>query len=175
MQHLARIAAEHVPSWEVIEYGKAEKPDVPSGTARELAELLGTVRRPTPPVADAGLIGPPEARGALFGGARVHSLRLPGNPIAVEVHFGLPGERLVLRHDRSPTRASSCTARCSRRGTSRSTGPRARARRAPVQLTRARRAAISAATTSEAAMPSDHAVSAPSRVAPSQSTAQKAA
>jgi 4-hydroxy-tetrahydrodipicolinate reductase len=99
MQHLARIAAEHVPSWEVVEYGKAEKPDVPSGTARELAELLGAVRRPTPPVADAGLIGPPEARGALFGGARVHSLRLPGNPIAVEVHFGLPGERLVLRHD----------------------------------------------------------------------------
>ena len=54
LQHLARIAAQHLPQWEVIEYGKAEKPDVPSGTARELAELLGTVRGrrhppPTPP------------------------------------------------------------------------------------------------------------------------------
>jgi 4-hydroxy-tetrahydrodipicolinate reductase len=99
MQYLARIAARHIPQWEVIEYGRAEKPDVPSGTARELAEVLGTVRRPEPPAADGGLIGPPEARGALFGGARVHSLRLPGNGVAVEVHFGLPGERLVLRHD----------------------------------------------------------------------------
>jgi 4-hydroxy-tetrahydrodipicolinate reductase len=99
MQHLARIAAQHIPQWEVIEYGKAEKPDVPSGTARELAEVLGTVRTPAPAAADAGLIGPPEARGALFGGARVHSLRLPGNGVAVEVLFGLPGERLVLRHD----------------------------------------------------------------------------
>ena len=37
--------------------------------------------------------------GAEFGGARVHSLRLPGYASAVEVHFGLPGERLVMRHD----------------------------------------------------------------------------
>ena len=99
MQHLARIAARHVPQWEVIEYGKAEKPDVPSGTARELAELLSRERRPARAPADELLIGPPEARGAEIGGARVHSIRLPGSSPCVEVVFGLPGERLLIRHD----------------------------------------------------------------------------
>ena len=32
--------------WEVIDYASATKPDVPSGTARELAERLGEVRAP---------------------------------------------------------------------------------------------------------------------------------
>ena len=99
LQHLAKIAAVHVPHWEVVEYNKASKPDVPSGTARELAELLGRVRPPQVELADDELIGPLEARGAEFGGARVHSIRLPGYASAVEVHFGLPGERLVMRHD----------------------------------------------------------------------------
>lgn len=99
MQHLARIAAAHVPHWEVVEYGKAEKPDVPSGTARELAEVLGTVRTPVVALGDEDLIGPVAARGATFGGARVHSLRLPGCGVAVEAIFGLPGERLIIRHD----------------------------------------------------------------------------
>src|SRR6185312_12288504 len=85
LQHLARIAARHVPQWEVIEYGKADKPDVPSGTARELSE--------------GELIGPWEARGAEVGGARVHSVRLPGSSPCVEVLFGMPGERLIIRHD----------------------------------------------------------------------------
>lgn len=99
MQHLARIAARHVPQWEVIEYGKAEKPDVPSGTARELAELLSRERWPERAPADDELIGPPEARGAEIGGARVHSIRLPGSSPCIEVVFGLPGERLLIRHD----------------------------------------------------------------------------
>lgn len=99
MQHLARIAARHVPQWEVIEYGKADKPDVPSGTARELAELLSREATPLRPLPDAQLIGPTEARGADIGGARVHSVRLPGSSPCVEVLFGLPGERLIIRHD----------------------------------------------------------------------------
>ena len=99
LQHLARIAARHVPHWEVVEYNKASKPDVPSGTARELAELLGRERPPEIELADDELIGPLEARGAEFAGTRVHSIRLPGYASAVEVHFGLPGERLVMRHD----------------------------------------------------------------------------
>ncbi|MCK6454167.1 MAG: 4-hydroxy-tetrahydrodipicolinate reductase [Alphaproteobacteria bacterium] len=99
MQHLAKIAAHHVPHWEVVEYAKAEKPDVPSGTARELAEMLGKLRRPHIHLADDQLIGPRAARGAEFGGARVHSIRLPGCGNAVEVIFGLKGERLILRHD----------------------------------------------------------------------------
>jgi 4-hydroxy-tetrahydrodipicolinate reductase len=99
LQHLARIAARHVPQWEVIDYGKADKPDVPSGTARELAEMLAREAAPDVPLAEDELIGPPEARGAQVGGARVHSVRLPGSSPAVEVLFGMPGERLIIRHD----------------------------------------------------------------------------
>src|SRR5207244_5022508 len=40
-KHFALLAAEHLPSREVIDYAHAEKPDAPSGTARELAEALG--------------------------------------------------------------------------------------------------------------------------------------
>ena len=83
----------------MIEYGKAEKPDVPSGTARELAEMLAREAQPVRPPADDALIGPPEARGADIAGARVHSVRLPGSSPCVEVLFGLPGERLIIRHD----------------------------------------------------------------------------
>jgi 4-hydroxy-tetrahydrodipicolinate reductase len=99
MQHLAKIAARHLPHWEVIEYAKADKSDVPSGTARELAEMLGRVQRPHIALGDDELIGPVEARGAEFGGGRVHSIRLPGCSPWVEVVFGMPGERLFIRHD----------------------------------------------------------------------------
>ncbi len=122
LQHFARFAAQHVPHWEVVEYNKATKPDVPSGTARELAELIGRVRHPEVALGDDELLGPVEARGAEFGGARVHSLRLPGYASAVEVHFGLPGERLVMRHDadadgrdlrpRLPARRAADPGRC---------------------------------------------------------------
>jgi 4-hydroxy-tetrahydrodipicolinate reductase len=98
MQHLGRIAARHVARFEVIEQGAAGKPDAPSGTARELAELLARERGPLP---DDGpeLIGPPEARGAAIAGVPVHSLRLPGTSPTVEVVFGAPGERLTIRHE----------------------------------------------------------------------------
>jgi 4-hydroxy-tetrahydrodipicolinate reductase len=99
MQHLAKIAARHVPHWEVIDYAKAEKPDVPSGTARELAEELGRVQTPRIALRDDQLFGPVAARGASFGGARVHSVRLPGNPNIVQAIFGLPGERLTITHE----------------------------------------------------------------------------
>lgn len=38
----------------------------------------------------------------MFGGARVHSVRLPGCSPWTEIIFGLDGERLVLRHDQQP-------------------------------------------------------------------------
>ena len=44
-------------------------------------------------------LGSPEARGASLGGTRAHSVRLPGFVSSVEVLFGLPGERLSIRHD----------------------------------------------------------------------------
>jgi 4-hydroxy-tetrahydrodipicolinate reductase len=99
LQHLARIAARYVTSFEVIEHGAATKPDVPSGTARELAEVLSRERESPPPGAPVMLIGPVEARGAAVGGVPVHAVRLPGSSPSVEVVFGAPGERLIIRHD----------------------------------------------------------------------------
>jgi 4-hydroxy-tetrahydrodipicolinate reductase len=98
LQHLGRIAARHVARFEVIEQGPAEKPDVPSGTARELAEVLARERGALTGAA-VELIGPVEARGAQIAGVPVHSLRLPGTSPAIEVVFGAPGERLTIRHE----------------------------------------------------------------------------
>ena len=97
--HAATLAARHVGHWEVIDYGSAGKPDVPSGTARELAERLGEVHPPEPADHDADLIGPPEARGADVAGTRVHSLRLPGYALSTDVILATAGERLVIRHE----------------------------------------------------------------------------
>jgi len=104
-QAAALLAARHLPRWEVIDYASADKPDVPSGTARELAERLGDVRRPEHghPIED--LHGPHEARGATVAGAQVHSVRLPSFVVSTEVVFGLPDERLSIRHDAGGTPA----------------------------------------------------------------------
>jgi 4-hydroxy-tetrahydrodipicolinate reductase len=102
-QAAALLAARHLPSWEVIDYASATKPDVPSGTARELAERLGEVRAPDVGVPVADLHGPQEARGATVSGAQVHSLRLPSFVVSTEVVFGMPDERLVIRHDAGGT------------------------------------------------------------------------
>lgn len=40
------MAAQHLEHWEVLDYASDSKADVPSGTARELAETLAQVRRP---------------------------------------------------------------------------------------------------------------------------------
>ena len=77
-KHCALIAAKYLPHREILDYAQADKPDVPSGTARELAECLALIR-PTEivkPVAE--LLGPKEARGACVEGTQIHSLRLPG-------------------------------------------------------------------------------------------------
>lgn len=105
---LARTAAEiahQVPSWEVIDYASAGKPDVPSGTARELAERLGSVREPVVERAPGTLYGPVEARGATVAGTQVHSVRLPSFVVSTEVVFAAEGERLTLRHDAGETPA----------------------------------------------------------------------
>jgi 4-hydroxy-tetrahydrodipicolinate reductase len=102
-QAAALLAARHLPQWEVIDYASATKPDVPSGTARELAERLGEVRSPQlgHPIDD--LHGPQEARGATVAGTQVHSVRLPSFVVSTEVVFGLPDERLTIRHDAGGT------------------------------------------------------------------------
>jgi 4-hydroxy-tetrahydrodipicolinate reductase len=99
LQRFALLAAQHVPDYEIIDYAKYNKPDVPSGTARELAERLGQIRRSVPGVEIDKIIGPKETRGADIGGGRVHSVRLPSFVLSAEVIFGMNGERLSIRHD----------------------------------------------------------------------------
>jgi 4-hydroxy-tetrahydrodipicolinate reductase len=92
----ATEAARHARSWEIIDYGGATKPDVPSGTSRELAERLATVRAP---LVSQTLHGPVEARGATVAGTQIHSVRLPSFVVSTEIIFAAQGERLVIRHD----------------------------------------------------------------------------
>ena len=98
-KHFALLAGKHLPSWEVIDYAHADKPDAPSGTARELAEALGEVARNELAIPVERTHGSREARGASIAGTQVHSVRLPGIALAFETIFGLPNERLTIRHD----------------------------------------------------------------------------
>lgn len=102
-QAAALLAARHLPHWEVIDYASATKPDVPSGTARELAERLGEIRPAAVGHPIRELHGPQEARGATIAGTQVHSVRVPGFVVSTEVVFGLPDERLTIRHDAGGT------------------------------------------------------------------------
>jgi 4-hydroxy-tetrahydrodipicolinate reductase len=101
----AVMAAQHLDRWEIIDYASDDKPDVPSGTSRELAETLAQVREPKVTVDLSDLHGPVEARGAQVAGTRIHSLRLPSFDVTTEVIFGGPGERLIMRHDPGMTPA----------------------------------------------------------------------
>jgi 4-hydroxy-tetrahydrodipicolinate reductase len=99
LQHFALIAARHMPSWEVIDYAAANKPDAPSGTARELVHRLAKVRSPQVEIPIDATQGAPEARGLTLDGTQVHSIRVPGQIIGLEVIFGQPSQRLSLRYD----------------------------------------------------------------------------
>jgi 4-hydroxy-tetrahydrodipicolinate reductase len=99
LQRAAAFAAEHLDNWEIVDYASADKPDVPSGTSRELAEILANVRTPRSAVPLSQLSGPVEARGAEVAGTRIHSVRLAGFVVCTEIIFGGAGERLVMRHD----------------------------------------------------------------------------
>jgi len=96
-------AARYVRDVEIIDYASAGKPDTPSGTGRELAELLSAARQPPSSMPVEQLSGLPATRGAAVKtGAhpvQVHSLRLPGYVLSVESVFGAPDERLTIRHD----------------------------------------------------------------------------
>lgn len=99
LQKFAEAAARLIPQWEIVDYAHDDKPDAPSGTARELAHRLGRVRAPAPTIPVERTVGPREARGATVAGTQVHSLRLPGYVIGAEVIFGMPDQRLTIRHD----------------------------------------------------------------------------
>jgi 4-hydroxy-tetrahydrodipicolinate reductase len=101
----ATEAARYIEAWEIVDFASAGKPDAPSGTARELAEGLGEVRRPAIGVQVDDVIGPREARGAALAGSQVHSVRLPSFVVSTEVVFAAEGERLTIRHDAGETPA----------------------------------------------------------------------
>jgi 4-hydroxy-tetrahydrodipicolinate reductase len=93
------IAARYLPSWEIIDHASAAKKDAPSETTRELAEELAMVSQNQLEVALEHMHGATEARGATIEEAQVHSIHLPSYVIAFETIFGLPDERLTIRHD----------------------------------------------------------------------------
>lgn len=99
LQKFAEIAAKFIPQWEIIDYASDGKKDSPSGTVRELANRLSKVRPSelTVPLEDTQ--GVKETRGARMNGSQVHSLRLPSYTISAEVIFGMPDQRLTIRHD----------------------------------------------------------------------------
>lgn len=103
LKRFATMAAKHVPDVEIIDYASAKKPDTPSGTGRELGEILSRMRQaPTSkPIDELG--GIRETRGGAVnaGGiaVQVHSVRMPSFVLSAEAIFGLPDERLTIRHD----------------------------------------------------------------------------
>ena len=98
-KHFALLAARHLPSWEIIDYAHAGKIDAPSGTTRELAEELAEIAPNQLELPLDQTHGAKEARGATIAGTQVHSVRLHSYVIAFETIFGLPDERLTIRHD----------------------------------------------------------------------------
>lgn len=99
MQKFAEMAAKWIPHWEVIDYARDDKVDAPSGTARELATRMVRVRTPEATVPVEQTVGERAARGAKLSGVQVHSVRLPGYVISAEIIFGMPDQRLSIRHD----------------------------------------------------------------------------
>jgi len=98
LQKFAEYAAKYLPNWEIVDYGSGTKADVPSGTVRELVLRLSQVRQPQVTITAEKAIGPPEARGATVSGTQVHSVRLPGHVLGVDVIYGMPDQTLTLRH-----------------------------------------------------------------------------
>ncbi len=74
MMRFAAEAAQLMPRAEIIELHNEAKRDVPSGTAKETARLVG-------------------------GDPAIHSVRLPGLVAHQEVLFGGDGQLLTVRHD----------------------------------------------------------------------------
>lgn len=99
LQKFAEAAAKLIPQWEIFDYAHDAKIDAPSGTARELATRLSKVRSAELTVPLDETIGLTEARGATVSGTQVHSVRLPGYVLSAEVVFGMPDQRLTIRHD----------------------------------------------------------------------------
>jgi 4-hydroxy-tetrahydrodipicolinate reductase len=99
LERFAEIAARYIPHWEIIDYAQAGKKDVPSGTARELAERLSKVRESQLDIPLDSVQGPRESRGVRLEGSQIHSVRLPGYVISLDAIFGIADQKLILRHE----------------------------------------------------------------------------
>jgi len=99
LQKFSEIAAKFIPQWEIIDYASDAKKDSPSGTVRELANRLSKVRPSELTVPLEETQGVVETRGARMTGSQVHSIRLPGYTISAEIIFGMPDQKLTIRHD----------------------------------------------------------------------------
>jgi len=105
LQKFAEIAAKYIPHWEIIDYAHDDKRDAPSGTARELAHRLSSIRPSALTVPLDETQGIPATRGARINESQVHSVRLPSFNISAEIIFGMTDQRLALRHDSGPSAA----------------------------------------------------------------------
>jgi 4-hydroxy-tetrahydrodipicolinate reductase len=102
LRRFALEAARYVPDVEIIDYASPSKADTPSGTGRELAELIGAMRQPATSKPVGELSGVRETRGGSIGApipVQVHSVRMPSYVLSCEALFGADNERLVIRHD----------------------------------------------------------------------------
>lgn len=99
MMKFAGQAAKYLPHVEIVEMHHDQKLDAPSGTAIKTAEMIAKNREEVKqghPQEKEELDG---ARGALYQGFRIHSVRLPGMLAHQEVMFGGKGQTLMIRHD----------------------------------------------------------------------------
>jgi 4-hydroxy-tetrahydrodipicolinate reductase len=99
LQKFAEIAARYIPHWEIIDYAHSDKKDATSGTARELANRLSAIRESQIDIPLAEVDGPKESRGTRLHGSQIHSIRLPGYVISIDAIFGMPDQKLILRHE----------------------------------------------------------------------------
>jgi 4-hydroxy-tetrahydrodipicolinate reductase len=98
-KHFALLAAKYLPHWEIIDYAHEHKIDAPSGTARELAEALSKIRANEIAIPQDKIVGVRESRGAQISGTPVHSVRLPGYTLGFETIFGMPDEKIFIKHE----------------------------------------------------------------------------
>lgn len=93
---LAAKAAPFFEFVEIVESHHAKKIDSPSGTALHTAEQIAAARSGKSPVQVPGEGQP--ARGLVFSGIPVHSLRSDGVLARQEVRFGALGETVTITH-----------------------------------------------------------------------------
>lgn len=101
LRKFSEIAASYMSQWEIVEYSNSSRVAAHSGNVREIVTSLSKVdTHETQP--GEGSKALPVRGGAshvpLRAGAHVHSVRLPGNSMGIDVIFGDADQTLVLRH-----------------------------------------------------------------------------